>query len=137
VLGVGVFLILCIVFVPCVVLVVRRTEWRMTLIPFFGAIGLFGAVGGCLAGTHELPMGHFHYRAPSDVSDLLGQCVGFLIPATIVAMIGCLITWDWPTGKDEFPDYPRCRKCGYSLRGLTTLRCPECATPFSESRRPR
>lgn len=24
----------------------------------------------------------------------------------------------------------RCVKCGYSLRGLTATRCPECGTPF-------
>ena len=25
---------------------------------------------------------------------------------------------------------PRCRECGYILKGLTTPRCPECATPI-------
>lgn len=27
-------------------------------------------------------------------------------------------------------DPTKCRSCGYLLRGLTSLRCPECGTPF-------
>lgn len=29
-------------------------------------------------------------------------------------------------------DSPRCSQCGYSLKGLTKARCPECGTPFQE-----
>jgi len=104
----------------------------MILVPFFGAIVLFGTMGACWAGTQELPMGNFYYEAPSDVSEFLGQCVAFLVPATIIAVLGCLITWDWPSWNDELSDYLKCQRCGYLLRGLTTPRCPECGTPFSE-----
>jgi len=30
-------------------------------------------------------------------------------------------------------DGPMCKQCGYSLRGLTIPRCPECGTPFPSS----
>jgi tellurite resistance protein TerC len=34
-------------------------------------------------------------------------------------------------GYDTEPYAPNCKKCGYSLRGLTESRCPECGEPFS------
>jgi hypothetical protein len=34
------------------------------------------------------------------------------------------------------PLWPRCVRCGYSLRGLTEPRCPECGTPFGVRQEP-
>jgi uncharacterized RDD family membrane protein YckC len=51
-------------------------------------------------------------------------------------------TWDRPSRVKGFPHFgrdtsadgidesPYCARCGYSLRGLQTPRCPECGTPF-------
>jgi len=42
-----------------------------------------------------------------------------------------------PTAPPPAPDLPshaRCEGCGYSLRGLTEPKCPECGTPFDPSR---
>ncbi len=44
----------------------------------------------------------------------------------VLILIGCAA---WPRRR---PKLGFCVECGYNLRGLTELRCPECNTPFEK-----
>lgn len=57
----------------------------------------------------------------------------FLGIAYVSALLGiattCLV-YRPPRQRGEDADGPCCRRCGYSLRGLPSRRCPECGTRF-------
>jgi hypothetical protein len=70
----------------------------------------------------------------------------FLVQLSIVGQLALYygVVWGIPllilagavrTHNHYWPIYPDgfCQSCGYSLRGLTVPRCPECGTPFDES----
>ena len=54
-----------------------------------------------------------------------------------VLILGCAIGaafgyWSYRSYERRYRYEPCCEKCGYSLRGLTGPRCPECGTPVED-----
>lgn len=72
-----------------------------------------------------------------------GYMVGWLtIPTSwvLTAMLACTVFLTWLYQSRPVAWRRRCQDCGYSLRGLTSPRCPECgksfgSTDFEEARR--
>jgi hypothetical protein len=54
---------------------------------------------------------------------LLGQLVGAGLGVVYALLFA-----------EPVPLVGQCPRCGYSLRGLSTMRCPECGTPFANNR---
>lgn len=46
----------------------------------------------------------------------------------ILVLVGAADYISWPNRQAS--TWPKCRKCGYLLIGLTEARCPECGTSF-------
>jgi hypothetical protein len=59
---------------------------------------------------------------------------GLVFAAPVTAGFGCALVQYrylyYRRIQSRFP--PSCSQCGYSLRGLTTRRCPECGHPYDE-----
>ena len=79
-------------------------------------------VGDALIRTGVRTLGYKQWYALGEYPALI---VIDLLPAILVAAVSyTLATLHAQT--DELEDGPRCRRCGYILRGLTEPRCPEC-----------
>ncbi len=52
----------------------------------------------------------------------------YFLPAILVAAVSYTLA-TLRAKATELDDGPRCRRCGYILRGLTEPRCPECGEP--------
>ena len=52
----------------------------------------------------------------------------YFLPAIMVAVVSYTLATLHARAK-ELEDGPRCRRCGYILRGLPKPRCPECGEP--------
>jgi hypothetical protein len=102
------------------------------------------------------PLSRFDIRCESlwcfsraDNSDAWGLC-NFAGAETAHWSLVLRHAWIWPTGllfawctpwaiarykRTIRTRTGRCRRCGYSLRGLTSHRCPECGTTFRDPER--
>ena len=53
------------------------------------------------------------------------------IAAGVALVVLAILAGGWTYKKVRSKYAKRCTKCGYSLKGLTEPRCPECGEPFN------
>lgn len=69
----------------------------------------------------------------SEIMWLLAPVLGI---GLFVGICALLAFWAWRSGKRAAwrrfaQSSPRCGKCGYNMRGLRELTCPECGTEYT------
>ena len=80
----------------------------------------------------EIKPGFFGYVGPGGVPGVIRRTFGFLCGSIWVCVLyGLYLLVTARRPRQGQREEPRCRKCGYLLRGLPEPRCPECGTPFS------
>jgi len=90
--------------------------------PVAFVIGIVQALLGVLCGLVVLGC------EDGTINEALGASIVALV--TLVTAPAAIRFWQRPL---KPADPWRCRRCGYSLYGLTTPRCPECGTAFHRS----
>ncbi|RJP37048.1 MAG: hypothetical protein C4547_06315 [Phycisphaerales bacterium] len=91
---------------------------------------------GCIGGLVFIPLlvrerGGAFLQYPRDRADdwwVTVSCIVMVVFAGLACRVLAAISYDWQRRIEV--KVGLCRKCGYSLRGLTVPRCPECGTPF-------
>jgi len=83
-------------------------------------------------GLREMGTGYFMGGWPQYVFLVDSVSISAMVGALALIIISLLL---WPPAPVPAmpahpPPVPRCVRCGYSLRGLTVPRCPECGKPF-------
>ena len=98
-----------------------KKEARRIALSVFGGV----VVAIVLAAGIALLMGWFTYWMSVPFWRLLLQVVSYELPITATAtLVGVLI---YRILSREAPDTQcRCRRCGYILKGVSKLECPEC-----------
>ncbi len=84
--------------------------------------GVVPVVGDALLRTGVRTLGYKQWYALGAYPALI---VIYLLPATLVAAVSYTLA-TLHAQATELEDGPRCRRCGYILRGLPKPRCPEC-----------
>lgn len=123
---------LALLLLACVLFVLRRISTKAL---FVGVVFIFGTIGASMAGTKEFGVGVFAYAWPVCLDDGLRQVRGFCLGGLPFCLLLSAMLWHLPRTRDlEDEDGPRCRECGYLLKGLPEPRCPECGTSFESGR---
>lgn len=126
---------------PCVapllapLLALRRWGWRQALVTlgFALAAGLLALV---LVGTGAYQYAYRRVVPPPRLgSPGVALFYGFVAlfafwAGSAGAVLGGMLYVAVLSQRERRRGEPRCRRCGYNLRGLPEPRCPECGTPF-------
>jgi len=109
--------------------------WRrsgLMLISFLVLASIAGFFGFLCIDFDEPKPGFFGYVGPGGVPGVIRRTFGFLRGSIwICALYGLYLLVAAQRSRQGQQEEPRCRRCGYLLRGLPEPRCPECGTPFS------
>ncbi len=89
-------------------------------------------VVGAAEGFREMGMGYYALGSPKYVAPVNMCTIGVMVACLGVIIVSRLMCPPAPESAVEL-DGPRCDRCGYSLRGVESARCPECGVPFEDS----
>jgi hypothetical protein len=84
--------------------------------------GVIPGVATTLDRTGVQTLGYYLWYSLGEYPVLIAV---YLLPAILIAAVGYTLA-TLQTQARELEDGPRCKRCGYILRGLPEPRCPEC-----------
>ena len=107
----------------------RSSLLLLSLVILASIAGFFGLL---YTDFDELKPGFFGYVGPGGIPGVIRRTFGFLRGSIwICVLYGLYLLVTAKRSRQRQQEEPRCRRCGYLLRGLPEPRCPECGTPFS------